>query len=700
MWIKIFVCSLIVLASSFASNAQNHNIKRGPAYSSKIEKEHLGRGLIAVNSGEGRVCISWRSLEEDPIEIGFDILRNGEKINQEPITRSTFYVDQGVDTSHDNQYSLSMSGSDKPIASFTLSAKAATKPYITIPLKEANGMYAPNDATVGDLDGDGEYEIVFKRETQGYDNSHKGLCREPLLIEAYRLNGEFMWRIDMGPNIRQGAHYTQLSLYDFDGDGRSELAIRTAEGTTFGDGVKIGDTDKDGITDYVDRNPQSGTYGKILSGPEFLSIIEGETGKELARTDYIPRGAENEFGDNYGNRADRFLCGAGYFDGKHPSIVICRGYYAKTVIQAWDYRGGKLKLRWQFDTSSKDGLWRDYAGQGNHNLRIGDIDKDGKDEITYGACMIDDDGTGGYNTRLGHGDAMHLTDIDIDREGLEVWQCHESRPSKAGSEMRDAATGELIWGIPSIRDVGRAMAADIDPRHRGVEVWSSDSRGVYSAQGHYISNITPSINMAVWWDGDLNRELLDNRTMRTNRGTERIISLTKWSEKGIKEIPLAEKESAMTNNHTKANPMLQADILGDWREEIVVRSADNKSVRIYTTDIPTEYRFHSLMSDEIYRWSVLTQNVAYNQPTQPGYYLGSDLGRFNKPTHLRGDEAVLDMGFDYEKMEWWIDGKIMSNERKLKLKKEDYPNHQKISITIKAYYKGALFTESWQTEFR
>lgn len=700
MWFRFLVCLLLVTCTSIAANVSAHNIKRGSAYSSKIQKENLGRGLVAIHNGEGRVSISWRYLEQDPVEVGFDIWRNGKKINSEAITHSTFYVDQGVDTTQDNRYSLTLSGSNSPIATFTLSAKAAAKSYITIPLAEAGERYNPNDATVGDLDGDGEYEIVLKRETQGYDNSHKGLSPDPLLIEAYRLNGEFMWRIDMGPNIRQGAHYTQLSLYDFDGDGCAELAIRTAEGTVFGDGEKIGDTNNDGITDYVDRNPQSGTYGKILAGPEFLSVVEGATGRELARTNYIPRGKRDEYGDSYGNRADRFLAGAGYFDGKHPSIVICRGYYAKSVIQAWDYKAGKLKLRWQFDTSSEDGRWRDYAGQGNHNLRIGDIDADGKDEITYGACMIDDNGEGGYNTRLGHGDAMHLSDIDIDRAGLEVWQCHESRPSKAGSELRDAATGELIWGIPSVRDVGRAMAADIDPRHRGMEVWTSDSRGVYSAKGHLISNITPSINMAVWWDGDLNRELLDNRSVKNAHTTERIISLTKWNGHGVTELPLQDQQTALTNNHTKANPMLQADIMGDWREEIIVRSAENKSIRIYTTDIPTEYRFHTLMSDVIYRWSVLTQNVAYNQPTQLGYYLGSDLGLINKPNRLRGDEATLDAGFDYDSIEWTINGKVASQERRLKLCRTDYHAGKTIAISIRAIYKGAIFTESWQAEFR
>ncbi len=424
-------------------------------------------------------------------------------------------------------------------------------------------------------------------------------------------------------------------VYDFDGDGKAEIAVRTAEGTVFGDGTVIGDTDGDGITDYVDRDPESPTYGKILAGPEFLSVIDGETGRELARAPFISRGEPFEFGDNKGNRVDRFLGGAGYFDGARPSILICRGYYAKTVLEAWDYRDGKLTKRWTFDTDANNGLYKAYEGQGNHSLAVADVNGDGKDEITYGAMLVNSDGTGGYNTRLGHGDAMHLTDIDIDRPGLEVWDSHEHMPSRAGSEMRDARTGELLWGIPSVEDVGRAMAADIDPRFRGLEVWTTHSGGVYTADGKLITDRTPSINMAVWWTGDLNRELLNGSGVPRREW----LGISKWTGAGVVEIPLPGQDDLAANNHTKGNPCLSADILGDWREEVIARTKDNKEVRIYMTDYPTDYRFHTLMSDIPYRWTALIQNVAYNQPTQPGFYLGSDLGKFFPSRFVRDPDA-------------------------------------------------------------
>ena len=756
----------------------------GPAYRADLQRESLGRGLAAMHHGGGRVSVSWRYLTADAPDAAFDLYRRTGrgrevKLNREPIAASTFYVDTLADVSKELVYSLRLAGEAKPCASYTLRPDVAARPYRVIPMQPVAGddpwRYAPNDATVGDLDGDGEYEIVVKRETRGFDNAHRGLCGEGTLLEAYKLDGTFLWRIDLGENIRQGAHYTQLSLYDFDGDGRAELAVKTAEGTVFGDGTVIGDTDGDGTTDYVDRDPQSRTYGMILRGPEFLSVIEGATGRELARTDFIPRGEPFDYGDNKGNRVDRFLGGAGWFDGERPSILLCRGYYAKTVLEAWDYRDGALSLRWRFDTSADGGRYRDYEGQGNHNLRIGDVDGDGCDEVTYGACMIDHDGTPGYNTRLGHGDAMHLTDIDIDRPGLEVWQCHESAPSRAGSELRDAATGEVLWGVPSVEDVGRAMAADIDPAYRGLEVWTSSTEGVYTADGRFITETMPSVNMGIWWDGDLNRELLDNKFIpapgseqaevawdtyvpsapparrpdrqgpppaaangrqpmqRPRVFGDRVVSITKWNGDGVDELPLPDQETALVNNGTKANPCIAADLFGDWREEIVVRSKDNRELRIYMTDIPTDYRFYSLMEDPIYRMSVLTQNVAYNQPTQTGFYLGSDLGKF-WPTFYRRDPATafngksgigsdgrkngmrnrraatvetvvrdivvhdsdryrLDARCDYDRVVWTIDGQPAGEGRFCEVSATDCGYDRPIAVEIEATIHGAVFRD-------
>lgn len=737
------LAALLTLSCCTPCVAREPEKVKVPNYSDRIQKEQLGRGLTAIHQGKGKVCVSWRYLDKDPIDIAFDLYRRMEgeeavRLNAEPLTQSTFFIDTEVDVSKNNTYILKINTSSTEQSSeYALTSERAKYPYLRIPIQAIPGdkdwRYAPNDASVGELDGDGEYELVIKRENRGFDNSHNGLCTGGPILEAYKLDGQMLWRVDLGENIRQGAHYTQFMVYDFDGDGKAEIAVKTAEGTRFGDGTVIGDTDGDGITDYVDRNPHSSTYGKILQGPEFLSIIEGSTGKELARAPYISRGEPGEFGDRKGNRVDRFLGGAGYFDGLRPSILICRGYYAKTVLEAWDFRNGKLTRRWRFSTTDEDGKYKSYEGQGNHNLRIGDVDGDGKDEVTYGACLIDHDGSGGYNTRLGHGDAIHLTDIDIDRPGLEIWDCHEHVPSRAGSELRDARTGELLWGIPAIEDVGRAMTADIDPRFRGCEVWSSSTEGIYTADGRLITNKRAPMNMAVWWTGDLNRELLDGG--RGQGWGNRSVRLCKWNGNGVDEISLPEQEDIMMNNGTKSNPCLQADLLGDWREEIVVRTKNNREVRIYMTDYPTDYRFHTLMNDPIYRWSVLTENIAYNQPTQPGFYLGSDLGKFwpggyyptgrnsksgqtedGRPNdmneRLKGAKEVihrdieahsttytLDARYDYDSYKWTVNGHDIKAGRYLKLDVKNYGYKFPIPITLEVTYKGCVFKDRCTVRF-
>lgn len=711
---------------------------KAPNYTRTHQKEKPGRGFIAIGLENGHAALSWRFLEKDDPDITFDLYRQtgkgkSVKLNHYPITNATWYRDSTDNTHQNNTYVLKKSGDTATLAQYQLTPQLAQKPYLSIHMQPVSGdqewLYAPNDASAGDLDGDGDYELVIKRENGGFDNSHRGLCHGTTLLEAYELNGTFLWRVDLGPNIRQGAHYTWFMVFDMDGDGMAEVAVRTSEGTRFGDGNLIGDTDQDGKTDYVDRNPESKTYGMILEGPEFLSVIEGRSGREMARAPYISRGAPGGFGDTEGNRSDRFLGGMGYFDGQQPSILICRGYYAKTVLEAWDYRQGILSRKWVFSTTDNNGKYKDYEGQGNHNLSIGDVDGDGRDEIIYGACMIDHDGSGGYNTRLGHGDAIHLTDIDIDRPGLEVWTCHEGAPNRAGSEMRDARTGDLLWGIPAVEDVGRALAADIDPRFRGCEAWTISSGGVYTADGKLITERTPSINMAIWWDGDLNRELLDGSGV-PRRGH---LAVTKWNGDGIDTLKLTDQQDLTANNHTKGTPCLHADILGDWREEIVARTHDNREVRIYLTPFETHYRFHTLMSDPVYRMSVANQNVGYNQPTQPGFYLGSDLGLFWKRSYLgihskkgvapdgrpNGMNARLknarlveercifcndntyqfDAGYYYDSYRWVVDGKEAGTARTLLLKASDFRPNQEIQVTITAFIKGCKFSDTASIRF-
>lgn len=581
--------------------------------------EYLDRGVVAVRRDDGRVFVSWRLLATDPEGIAFDVFRStaggpGMKLNRTPLAGPTGFVDTEAPAGRAVEYTIrplaGKAGPDgapplapEPPASFRLAADAPVG-YIAIPLKTPDG-YTPNDASVGDLDGDGQYEIVLHQAAHGRDNSQRGRTGEPIL-EAYRLNGEFLWRINLGKNIREGAHYTQFLVYDLDGDGRAEVMCKTADGTTDGTGRTLGDAS----ADWRNRD------GYVLDGPEFLTVFDGRTGRALASVDYLPpRGRVDAWGDRYGNRVDRFLACVAYLDGVHPSAVFCRGYYTRTVLVAWNWHKGRLERLWTFDSDAGPLANRAYRGQGNHNLAVGDVDHDGRDEIVYGACGIDDDGTGLYSTGLGHGDALHLSDIDPNRPGLEVFDIHEKPRHPHGAEFRDARTGALIWSKPS-PDVGRGVAMDIDPRHRGYETWASGNglSGLWNVRGEVISDRKPrSCSFGIWWDGDFLREILDG-----NR-------ITKWNWQKGTESPLLTAHGCSSNNGTKSNPSLCADILGDWREEVLWRTTDGKELRIYSTPIPTEHRLVTLMHDPQYRLSAAWQNVGYNQPTQPGFYLGDGM---------------------------------------------------------------------------
>ena len=575
---------------------------------SKLKRERLGRGVIAIRENPSTVAVSWRYLSSDPMNESFDIYRNGEKINNHPLKDATFFQDAYTGTESVLYTVKAREG--KTESSYQLPANAPSG-YLNIPLNRPedgttplgqNYFYTPNDASIGDVDGDGEYEIILKWDpSNSHDNSHDGYTGE-VYVDCYKLNGQQLWRINLGKNVRAGAHYTQFMVYDLDGDGHAEVVMKTADGTVDGVGKVIGDVN----ADY--RSEQ----GRILTGPEYLTVFNGLTGEAMQTIDYVPeRGNLMDWGDSRGNRSDRFLACVAYLDGIHPSVVMCRGYYTRTVLAAFDWDGKELKQRWVFDSNNPG--CEDYAGQGNHNLRVGDVDGDGCDEIIYGSCAIDHNGKGLYTTKMGHGDAIHLTHFDPSRKGLQVWDCHENK--RDGSTYRDAATGEILFQIKDSTDVGRCMAADIDPTQPGVEMWSVASGGIRNVKGEVVKDRVRglSCNMAVWWDGDLLRELLDR-----NR-----ISKYNW-EKGICER-IAIFEGTLSNNGTKANPCLQGDIVGDWREEVLMRTADNTALRLYVSTIPTDYRFHTFLEDPIYRISIATQNVAYNQPTQPGFYFGPEL---------------------------------------------------------------------------
>ena len=592
----------ILLGMLTAVAQPNYNMQQ-------IKREHLNRGVVAIRNGQ-QVIISWRTLTSDAIGQPFDIYRNGEKLNREPLAKGgTFFID------------------DKPLPTATYEVRGggidgryvlnsdAPDGYLTIPLQKPDDgetpdgrkyRYSANDASVADVDGDGQYEIILKWEpSNAHDNAHDGYTG-PTLFDCYKIRSQesgvrsqLLWRINLGINIRSGAHYTPFIVYDLDGDGKAEMMVRTSDGTTDSKGKVIGDPK----ADYRHKGPDK--IGRILTGKEYITVFNGLTGEAMDTKPYIPeRGDLRGWGDEKANRSDRMLAAVGYLDGIHASAIFCRGYYTRSVLVAWDWDGRELKSRWVFDTNNPE--WASYAGQGNHNLRVADVDGDGCDEITYGSMAVDHDGRGLYNTGMGHGDAIHLMAFDPRSRELQVWDCHENR--RDGSDFRNARTGEVIFKVPSTSDVGRAMAADIDPTNPGVEMWSADSHGIRNIKGEIINAAKDAddpqhhnylmlggrwlpMNFGIWWDGDLLREMLD-------RGR---VSKYNWQNQTIEDIVTF--PDIVFNNGTKSNPCLSADILGDWREEVIARTPDSSELRIFVSPIPTDYRINCLMEDIPYRLS-------------------------------------------------------------------------------------------------
>ncbi len=582
------------------------------------QMEKLDRGLVAVRYAADSVFLSWRISGTEPDDIAFNLYRKAagepvKKLNTNPLVKGTNFVDVTAASDHDNHYEVKaiLNGKEESAGKpFTLKGNTAVQQYLNIPLRTPAG-YTPNDASVGDLDGDGEYEIILHQTGRSRDNSSNGIT-DPPIFQAYKINGTFLWEINLGKNIREGAHYTQFMVYDLDGDGIAEFACKTADGTIDGKGKVIGDSTKD----YRNNN------GKILSGPEFFTIFSGKTGEALATTDYIPsRGDLGGWGgkggngknDNTGNRADRFNACVAYLDGLHPSVVMCRGYYGRTVLAAWDWQQGKLTSRWVFD--SKDGK-NPFSGQGNHNLTVADVDGDGKDEIIYGSMCVDDNGKGLYTTGLRHGDALHVSDLDPERPGLEVFGVHEIEEGTKGpgAAVYDARTGEILWHGSEDEDVGRGVADNIDHTRYGAQMWWSGSNGLFDIKGNRIGEQPRSTNFLIYWDGDLSRELLDGNHIDKYNGGR-----------------LLTANGAIANNWTKSTPALSADIFGDWREELILRSYDNQSLRIYTTTIPTDNRNYTLMHDPQYRLSIAWQNDGYNQPPHTGFYFGHGMKKAPRP---------------------------------------------------------------------
>lgn len=592
---------------------------------------HSKASLGDYQTHNNKILVSWRMLPGEDGTTGFDLYRkpqNGiETRVATNITNSTCFQDSKANRNVDNTYRLTYHGSNETLDTHTIKAEQAKLglPYISIPLKNTKDVcstdtifYTANDCSVGDLDGDGVYEIVVKRlltvknskgeqlsDGTGSGTSQKDV-RHTVIWDAYKLDGTFMWRIKSGPNVPLG-NSSSFAIADFDGDGCCEMGIRTAEGTVFGDGVEIGDTNGDGKTDY---RTWTGTWMDHYNsaGSEFISIIDGKTGKELARDNFITRGRSEDWGDNYFKRSNSFRIGAAACDGQLPSLIVGRGVYARSVIEAWDYRNNQLTKRWHFDSNNYPG--EAYAGQGFHSFATADVDGDGFDEVVYGSMTVDHDGKPYSTTGLGHGDALHVGKYIKDSENLQIFACFET--GKTMVALRDAKTDEILWKRMSDKDgdMGRCMIADIDPDSPGFEMWYAGGHA-FSANGRDLGYKPSSCNMGIWFDGTLTRQLINKNTIHSEK-YGRTFTMYRYS--------------VSFNNGTKSNPGWYGDFLGDWREEVIV--PDNSKlvdIKIFSTWYPTTHKFPWLMTDPVYKMSAINQNIGYNQPTDLGYYLGSDL---------------------------------------------------------------------------
>lgn len=674
--------------SSFALPANAAEVKTPQYQTNARQMEKLNRGLIAVKTtadtrgqAVNGVYLSWRLLGDESLENqAFDIYKNGTKIHTTGVHDATNWIDTSGTAS--DKYKVVKAGEDasKETEVTPTSNNNCAKSnevgngnseknsftYVDIPISRPDPVErmgdgkisnyynvdkshegGANDASVGDLDGDGDYEIVLKWDPTDSKDSAGADFTGNAYIDAYKIdpnNDGYMWRIDLGKNVTSGAHYTQFLVYDFDGDGKSEVAMKTAPGTVDGTGhyvTEVGDTDEIRNTDNT--KSYIGTSGRLKGKnpfTQYLTIFDGETGAALYTTDYIPYDAAEDkyWGDGKAkyNRSERYLAAVAYLDGIHPSIVMCRGYYHDSVIRAYTWDGTELTMQWEHKGKKSESSTTLY-GQGNHNLSVGDIDNDGKDEIVYGSAALDDDGkTVLGNTGLGHGDAMHMSDFNNDGT-QEVFSVKEEEFKKYAEDLRVASTGKQFWSsgkLTTSSDNGRGVMDNIDDSYAKEHSnalaigWSSGIANAHDLNGDDVAAKPAGAgsgtfdNFLVYWDGDLSRELLDANII------QKYYAATGTTKRFYGPSDGYTLTGGSTNNYSKRNPSLVADIWGDWREEIIMpvnkgSATDQAYLRIYTSTMPTDYRITTLMHDCQYRLSVAWQNVGYNQPTHASYYIGS-----------------------------------------------------------------------------
>ena len=576
--------------------------------------EYLDRGINAGNTGAG-MLVSWRFLATDPDDAVFRLYRDDTLVytstdkDNEYSKGATCFLDAGG--SAKSKYRVETYSGDRRIANDT-GLLQSNNAYYDIKLDRPGSIYTPNDMSVGDVDGDGQYELFVKWDPNNSQDNSKSGKTDKVYIDCYRLDGTKLWRIDLGYNIRAGAHYTQFFVADYDLDGKCEMTCKTADGTVDGVGRTIGDGSK------TYRNSK----GYVLDGPEYYTLFDGETGAALDTVNYEPaRGTVSSWGDSYGNRVDRFWGTVAYLDGVHPCVVTGRGYYTRLTATAYTVQDKKLKKLWTYDSGNSNSSTNAY-GDGNHNSMAADVDGDGKQEIITGPAIIDDNGTMFYSTKQGHGDAMHVGDLDPTNPGIEVYICHEEKASGYGVTLYDADAKKILFHHNNSNgDTGRCCGDNVWANNPGAELWGNQENGgtpVLDVKGNTLDCRRPAINFLSYWDGDLEREILDGYT----DSPATISKLT--GEPGKTTITnLLVTDGFYTCNTTKGTPCLSADLFGDWREELIVRSASGDAIRIYCTTYDTDYRIQCLMHDPQYRTQVSAQQTAYNQPPHTSFFLGS-----------------------------------------------------------------------------
>lgn len=690
---------------TFAAHGQTANMNDRAMWGSIAAAPSSG----AINLGDyqkhnNKILVSWRMLPGDDEKTMFDLYRQigtaaETQVNLKdheviPI-KATCYQDNTSERSHDITYRLTYHNSNETLSSFTFKASQlqAKVPYISIPLQTTDEVtsypdefkYQANDMSVGDLDGDGQMEVVVKRLLTCYNadgtvrsTSEGGGDTDPraqhiALFEAYKLDGTFLWRVMSGPNIIAG-NSINFAVADLDGDGSAEIVTKTGEGTVFGDGKVIGDTDNDGITDYRSIWPAghyTGDGPKGYGGPEFFSVIDGKTGRELARANFIARGPEGQTPAQWAANweandwkwdprtnkyqwklANSLRLGVARFNpGKRLQVFLGRGVYGRTIVEAWQFDRspdtalglvGSLSRLWKLDTDdaggadvNKDGKpFSAYAGQGNHAFNVADLDGDGLDEVMYGSCAWDNDGTGLWSSGLGHGDANHVGQFVPGSDGLQVFHCLEN--GKTMVALHHAKDGSVIWKKDAAEenDMGRCLVGDFLPEYAGCEF--------FYYQGNYIQcdGQETTINtkgqkggcgMAIWFDGSLSRQLIEDNIIHSP-ANGRTFTMYRYDEEFI--------------NGTKSNPGWYGDMLGDWREEVILPDQTKlKDIKIFSTWYPTAHRVPWLMTDHTYYMQCVHEQVGYNQPTNLGYYLGSDYASDAEiwAAAHRADQAVRDM---------------------------------------------------------